>query len=570
MAVQGDDSIRQVAKIFNELGANAKIASTNLGLLAGAFSSRLVENQKKLLALSEDQTKANNVLVDAISATSQKLISFVAPLQNMVNGVKSIGGMFTSLLTGISKFVLNIGAFSTIILGKTAVMGKFGAAVEKATQSVQNLRNKMAHGMTGKGGAPAAGAGAGIAGLIRSLIAPLRTAVTAIVAALGTTATIVLAVVAALAAMVAGLYVLRNALKRQFFDAIVKFTTPLINGFDTAKNTITNFIGTISSFVGKLNPALVEQLDIVMNNLMATIGRALLPIFRQIIPIVESFSDVLDFGLTMMTPIFQAFANAMKMVAIPALNGLIAIFDKMQPVIELITGAINQIGVMFSNAIQEFVLIILQNMPAIEKAIKTVITVGLPLLANYLEKLAGDLEIWMMQLENSAKYLEAWGDTLIYLDKIFTMVGQGFSIAWEYIKMPFIWLGNAINATIDGLFALINWLNDLPVVGGFMDGKLQRPTVAAAEAIGLPQPNANFMGRELPRTGGAATAATGASFQGIGELGKNVMAAAFGGAVEPAERTANGVEQMVNILKDMLFGQQNKPFQGNAQVQGVR
>lgn len=101
-------------------------------------------------------------------------------------------------------------------------------------------------------------------------------------------------------------------------------------------DTIKQLGDSMGAFVGKLNPALVEIFHHKFDNLMATIGKPLMPIFQELIKYTESWSQV----VASMTPVFQPLFDSIKRLVKGEANRLPVMFERMAPLIQLVVDSL--------------------------------------------------------------------------------------------------------------------------------------------------------------------------------------------------------------------------------------
>jgi len=101
-------------------------------------------------------------------------------------------------------------------------------------------------------------------------------------------------------------------------------------------DTIKQLGDSMGAFVGKLNPALVERFNIKFNDLMANIGKPLIPIFQSLIKYTEAWSQV----VASMTPVFQPLFDAIKRLVEGEANRLPIMFQRLAPLIEFVVDAL--------------------------------------------------------------------------------------------------------------------------------------------------------------------------------------------------------------------------------------
>lgn len=111
-------------------------------------------------------------------------------------------------------------------------------------------------------------------------------------------------------------------------------------------------IGMFGSFVAKNNPAIMEQVNLAMNDLQGVIGRALVPVVQRLIPVLRFLGDGVDFVMKMLMPAITPIANAFATLAIPliALEAVVAQF--LAPAFEIVAVAVEGFAIMLDPVIQ--------------------------------------------------------------------------------------------------------------------------------------------------------------------------------------------------------------------------
>lgn len=111
-------------------------------------------------------------------------------------------------------------------------------------------------------------------------------------------------------------------------------------------------IGMFGSFVAKNNPAVMEQVNLAMNDLQGVIGRALVPVVQSLIPVLRFLGDGMDFTMKMLMPAITPIANAFKTLAIPLIELEAVIAQFLAPAFEIVGVAIEGFAIMLNPVIQ--------------------------------------------------------------------------------------------------------------------------------------------------------------------------------------------------------------------------
>jgi hypothetical protein len=86
--------------------------------------------------------------------------------------------------------------------------------------------------------------------------------------------------------------------------------------------------------VSKANPALMQKLEIVMNDLSGVIGRALVPAVEYLTPLLKKYADYVDFSMKKLTPSINKSAVAFDNIASPLLDFGAVLYSVIGPVLD--------------------------------------------------------------------------------------------------------------------------------------------------------------------------------------------------------------------------------------------
>jgi hypothetical protein len=111
-------------------------------------------------------------------------------------------------------------------------------------------------------------------------------------------------------------------------------------------------IGMFGSFVAKNNPAVMEQVNLAMNDLQGVIGRALVPVVQRLIPVLRFLGDGVDFVMKMLMPAITPIANAFATLAIPLIELEAVVAQFLAPAFEIVAVAVEGFAIMLDPVIQ--------------------------------------------------------------------------------------------------------------------------------------------------------------------------------------------------------------------------
>lgn len=109
----------------------------------------------------------------------------------------------------------------------------------------------------------------------------------------------------------------------------------------------------MASFVGKINPGIVKQFEYAINDMMATIGSALMPIFKAFIVYVRAFAK----GIAGMIPVFQPLLDIIRKLILGEAARLPMIFEKMSVFVQVIVDIVVDLIDAFYPLIDVFMLL---------------------------------------------------------------------------------------------------------------------------------------------------------------------------------------------------------------------
>lgn len=86
--------------------------------------------------------------------------------------------------------------------------------------------------------------------------------------------------------------------------------------------------------VAKANPALMQKLEIVMNDLSGVIGRALIPAVEYLSPLLRKYADYVDYSMKKLTPSINKSAVAFDNLVSPLLDFGAVLYSVIGPVLD--------------------------------------------------------------------------------------------------------------------------------------------------------------------------------------------------------------------------------------------
>lgn len=111
-------------------------------------------------------------------------------------------------------------------------------------------------------------------------------------------------------------------------------------------------IGMFGSFVAKNNPAIMEQVNLAMNDLQGVIGRALVPAVQTLLPVLRYMGDGMDFMMKMLMPTINPLVSAFKTLMMPVIELQSVITQFLAPAFEIVAVAVEGFAIMLDPVIQ--------------------------------------------------------------------------------------------------------------------------------------------------------------------------------------------------------------------------
>lgn len=270
-------------------------------------------------------------------------------------------------------------------------------------------------------------------------------------------------------------------------------------------------INLISGFVKALDPALMAQLQLVISDLMATIGVGLRPIIQAIVPIIRAFADTLMPLANMLAPVMQQFGNALIKVAAPIIALWANVINMLIPVLESIIPLFYDIAEILS----VLTPVLLISFDGIAR--------GLNLAIGVVHTFMVGIKAITVALLDAAAWVTSW-----------------FSSSGEQELKD---MSKSVQESMDRS----------------MEAQADSFSRAFGPSRGMP---------EYTQGASVGAAAKQASYSGIADLGKNMMQAAFGQSQQNAAlQTADNTKVMAEGMKQLVGwalgqGKQNAPQQG--------
>jgi len=140
--------------------------------------------------------------------------------------------------------------------------------------------------------------------------------------------------------------------------AAVTISGIVINSFTSAVKIASDAIATFGSFVAKANPAVMQKLEIIFNDLQGVIGRAVAPAFIYLTPLLRRFADYVDYGMKLIGPSISKVAVAFDNIVRPLLDLGSVLIEILNPVISLVSSLFLGISEIIKPLIQSFATLI--------------------------------------------------------------------------------------------------------------------------------------------------------------------------------------------------------------------
>lgn len=175
----------------------------------------------------------------------------------------------------------------------------------------------------------------------------------------------------------------------------------IMAGIGIAMNSITSAVqiatGAVQMFgaaLAKANPAMMEQIGIIMNDLQGVIGRALIPVVQMVIPLFRQYADYVDAGMQALQPVIAILVQTFATLFDPMVQLGMTILNIVAPVLTLVGGLLSGFATILDpliqmvaeavESIQAFFTAILGPIPFME-----ILKVGFDALAQVLKMVQG-------------------------------------------------------------------------------------------------------------------------------------------------------------------------------------
>ena len=279
-------------------GAAASAATSALGGLTKSIEGAAGKVKSSLGGMADAANKA----ADAAGGAGQEITrasGLMDALGRVTNSLKStLGG----LLAGVTAVVDAIASVIEIGLKPLELVARLLAVPLKMLAAIINAVTEPFRVMFG---------------LIERLVdVPLKM-LDAGLKALGTPMRIAGAVLLEFVKRIERAIEIFSAPFEQIENTMGAGTKVLDAAFDSVQKAITNplegvpeLLGQIQKYVSIFDPAIVDAFNFAMEELMATIGRALVPVFEAVIPVVRQFTRTLAPVLDQLAPVIAQLAQA--------------------------------------------------------------------------------------------------------------------------------------------------------------------------------------------------------------------------------------------------------------------
>lgn len=133
----------------------------------------------------------------------------------------------------------------------------------------------------------------------------------------------------------------------------------IMAGIGIAMNSITSAVqiatGAVQMFgaaLAKANPAMMEQIGIIMNDLSGVIGRALIPVVQMVIPLLRQYADYVDAGMKVLQPVIAILVDTFATLFDPMIQLGMTILNIVAPVLTLVGGLLSGFATILDPLIQ--------------------------------------------------------------------------------------------------------------------------------------------------------------------------------------------------------------------------
>ena len=286
---------------------------------------------------------------------------------------------------------------------------------------------------------------------------------------------------------------------------LIRATAQATTAFTGIPGALMSIVKAASPFVTALDPALMAKLGLAFADLMAVVGYGLRPIIVMAIAAIKMFGDMLLPVMKAMAPAISSMAGSIMQLVVPVLKIWVDSITQMLPVIESMGFLFRTVGETLAWA-------------------SPLLNLGFKTIAAGINGLIGTIAMFVAVVKSMISVL-------------LEIVANVLS------KIPF--MGGAAKKTRDASRAL--------------DDSAGKDFNDAVGAFGRMFKNPNV--GPVQQGAGSGMAARGASFAGIGDLGKNLMQAAFGSSTEKiqqdqleAQRNGNDILGQIGQMVAVIAG----------------
>lgn len=154
--------------------------------------------------------------------------------------------------------------------------------------------------------------------------------------------------------------------------SITGLTSSITGGLVSPLDTVRHLVDTIGNLVGLFNPAIVQQFSLALNDTLAVLGSALVPVMQGMTVYVRAFGDALVGLLPAIQPLFDAIGQYVAKFA----QGFTPLLQAAAPFVELFAHAIAflleklSIGVAFLQGVVAELLTMIANLFGLQNHFK--------------------------------------------------------------------------------------------------------------------------------------------------------------------------------------------------------
>ena len=131
-------------------------------------------------------------------------------------------------------------------------------------------------------------------------------------------------------------------------------------GAGQAGAALATFAQVAQQFVQALNPNAVKQFQLVMSNLSATIGQALLPAFTVVTEVFREASGIISPLAQQLAPVIQTIIQAIGGVLLSGLRALVTVLTPVIPIVQFLADILQQVLAPL-NAFRELIAVLVSS-----------------------------------------------------------------------------------------------------------------------------------------------------------------------------------------------------------------